>query len=511
MTTSPHVWRARAYQTGSTGRFETALEALMQAGAHLHTGGRFADLGCGTGELAAAMAARGFEVTASDAGPHLVDAARERCAGLPVTAEVRDAHDLRLPARAFEVVHSSWMLHRLADARPAIRAMARATAPGGLLVLQYSCGQPRADGFALGDVIAAVTARPAWRDRLADVPMTLYQHPLDETVALLAAEGLQTLLTDDAVRVPGGEDPDSLRPALREAVRAERLGDDADTFLDECLTALHGAGAPGPHHVRIIARRPLPHERGAARPGPVRAFPLSVGLLEVVTAAPVTPLMRRITFRTIGADPLPLTEPAETITLLWPADGAGDVVLPETGRWRFPPGTPRQHSANITVRAYDAPLLTADFYLHAGDGHAARWAAGAQPGDRVGFGGSRVHWVRDPAADWTLLLGDETALPSIAAIIETLPPGHRVITVAEAGGDAERSYLSTATQWVARGGLPARIEALDLPPGRGQIFGGAESHDIRRIRTHLLTARGLSRDQVSLQGYWARPRGQEQR
>ncbi|MYW04105.1 hypothetical protein GT354_38650, partial [Streptomyces sp. SID3343] len=48
---------------------ETAMEALALVGAHLHSGGRFADVGCGTGEVAAAMAERHFKVSATDGSP----------------------------------------------------------------------------------------------------------------------------------------------------------------------------------------------------------------------------------------------------------------------------------------------------------------------------------------------------------------------------------------------------------------------------------------------------------
>ncbi|BCY11516.1 hypothetical protein L3i22_066040 [Actinoplanes sp. L3-i22] len=516
MTATTPTWKADAYQADNTGQFETALEALMQAGAHLHTGGRFADIGCGSGELAAAMAQRGFEVTANDASPSMVDAVRERCAGLPVTAEVQDAHELTLPATSFEVVHSSWMLHWLADAGPALRAMARATTPGGLVVLQYSCGQPRAAGFALRDVTASVVDRPRWRERLAAVPLRMNHHPLDETCATLTAEGLEVLLTDDAVRVPGGEDLVSLRRALRAAAfhdQAQVLGDDADDFIDQVIQALLEAGALNPHNVRVIARRPLPAEKAApARPrGAVRAFPLSVGELHVVRVEDQTPQLRRIDFRTDGAAPLPLSEPAETLTAIWPAEGADRVVLPEVGRWKFPPDAPRQHTANLTVRAWDpaTATLTVDFYLHGEHGPAARWAAAAQPGDRLGFGGTRVHWVHDPGAAWTLLLGDETVLPSVAAIVETLPADQPIIAVLEVDDPADRAYLDTSrltVHWTARGGLEGVVRSVEFPAGRAQVFGGAETRVIQVIRTHLLTERGLGRDEVSLQGYWHRPR-----
>ncbi|MEU9886258.1 siderophore-interacting protein [Sphaerisporangium sp. NPDC051011] len=272
-------------------------------------------------------------------------------------------------------------------------------------------------------------------------------------------------------------------------------------------------------------------------------------MLEVVSATPLSPLMRRLVLRLDCDVPLPVEEPAEIITLIWPASGAAGVVLPERGRWRFPEGTPGQHWANYTVRLYDrdAGLVTIDFFGHGDEDHGAvaesdgsqstvaeadgsqstmaeadegrgsSWARTAAPGDRVGFAGTRVHWVTDPTASWTLLVGDETALPSIAAIAETLPAGRRHIAVAEVRDAAERAALDAAhpeVHWVDRGdrapgesrALTDVVRGLDLPPGRGQVWAGGESLMIQRLRRHLTRDRGLSRDQVCAMGYWSHPR-----
>ena len=245
--------RVQSSAVDPTGRIATALEALAAAGALGYAGGRLADVGCGSGEVAEAMAVHGFAVTAVDGDPVLVDATRDRCLGLPVTAELQDPQALDLSAAGFEVVHSSWLLHRLADAEHAVRAMARAAAPGGLVVLQYSHGQPRAAGFALGDVVEAVAARPPWRDRLPAAPVAVTHHPLEEVCALLRAEGLDVLDTETAVGMSGGE-----HPAAALAVRTGGLGEDATAFLGECVRALRAADALDPHHVRVVARRPRP-------------------------------------------------------------------------------------------------------------------------------------------------------------------------------------------------------------------------------------------------------------
>ncbi len=57
------------------------------------TGRRILDAGCGTGALAAELARRGAEVVAVDISPRLIEIARTRAAGLPVTWHAGDMFD----------------------------------------------------------------------------------------------------------------------------------------------------------------------------------------------------------------------------------------------------------------------------------------------------------------------------------------------------------------------------------------------------------------------------------
>src|SRR4051794_11155383 len=76
-----------------------------------------------------------------------------------------------------------------------------------------------------------------------------------------------------------------------------------------------------------------------------------------------------------------------------------------------------------TVRAWDpdAHLLTVDFVVHGDEGVAGPWAAQAAPGDALVFSGPSGGYRPDPALDWHLLLGDEAALPAIAASLGAPP------------------------------------------------------------------------------------------
>ena len=250
-----------------------------------------------------------------------------------------------------------------------------------------------------------------------------------------------------------------------------------------------------------------------ARPGR-RAFPARTGVATVTAVRPITPLMARITLGGPALDDFFVEEPGEIITLLWPAPGA-DLVLPGAG-WRFPPGVAdAQHARNYTVRAWNprTNALDVDFVLHGDHGLAARWAAAVAEGDTVGFAGPRTHWTTT-ATDWSLIVADETGLPAAAAILETLPAGHRAIALLEVHDAAERQVLATDADadvhWLLRDGaapgtttlLADAIGDLTLPGGDGRAWGGGEALAMRHVRRHLRQDRGLAAEAVSVLGYW---------
>jgi SAM-dependent methyltransferase len=108
---------------GSAAAFDPVLEELP-------AGARVLDCACGTGTLAAGLALRGFDVTASDASPEMV--ARTRALG--VRAEVRRWEELEGgPYDAVFCVGNS-ITHAL-DRRAAFAGMRRVMRDGGLLAV----------------------------------------------------------------------------------------------------------------------------------------------------------------------------------------------------------------------------------------------------------------------------------------------------------------------------------------------------------------------------------------
>ena len=127
----------------------------------------------------------------------------------------------------------------------------------------------------------------------------------------------------------------------------------------------------------------------------------------------------------------------------------------------------------MTVRRVDvaAREITVDIVVHGEHGVAGTWAAAAQPGQRMYLIGPGGAYTPDPAADWHLLAGDESALPAIAAALEALPPTAVGKAFIEVAGPEDEIGLtapeSVQVNWVYRGGradLVTEDRAGDFAP-----------------------------------------------
>src|SRR5581483_2815270 len=91
------------------------------------------DLGCGTGELATAIAARGARVVGLDASAEMIAVARERAPALEWV--IGDGEALAFDG-TFDAVFSNAALHWMTRAPAAACGIARALKPGGRLVAE---------------------------------------------------------------------------------------------------------------------------------------------------------------------------------------------------------------------------------------------------------------------------------------------------------------------------------------------------------------------------------------
>ncbi|GLW55591.1 siderophore-interacting protein [Kitasatospora phosalacinea] len=245
--------------------------------------------------------------------------------------------------------------------------------------------------------------------------------------------------------------------------------------------------------------------------------PLKYRLLDVKRVRRITPGTVRVTFAGDALEGFCEQAPTDHVKLCFAEPGRDLPVEPvvENDTWMDAPEEPV--TRDYTIRHYrrEARELDIDMVLHAG-GVGSNWAAAARPGMKLGVFGPRGSEEIDLVHDWYLLGADETALPALARWLEALPAGVRVLAFAEVAGPEDEQQLTTAADatlvWLHRGTaapgttdhLERAVRAAELPPGTGFAWIAGEANTLRPIRRHLRTERGLTRDQVDVDGYWKR-------
>jgi NADPH-dependent ferric siderophore reductase len=179
---------------------------------------------------------------------------------------------------------------------------------------------------------------------------------------------------------------------------------------------------------------------------------------------------------------------------------------------------------SYTVRDWDGERLrlTLDFVVHGDEGVAGAWAAQAKPGDHLEITGPGGAYAPSPEAGWHLMVGDDAALPAIAASLPRVAAGVPVFAVIEVDGPDHQQPLESPgdlqVTWIHRTRGPGEdpsllldaVRALSLPDGQGQAFVHGEASTVRLVRRHLVLDRGLSTEALSASGYWKLRRTDEE-
>ena len=221
----------------------------------------------------------------------------------------------------------------------------------------------------------------------------------------------------------------------------------------------------------------------------------------------LTPRMVRVTFTSPELADFGWNGPAAHIKLIFGQPGD---ALPAPGT-----SEPRPTMRTYTPRRFDreARELDVDFVLH-GEGPASTWAAQAAAGQTLTVSGPGRNYVVDTTADWFLLVGDDTAIPAIATILESLPAtttARVFIEVMDGDDEIELPRHPNATvTWLHRGPDPthaggpleATLKNYLMPEGNGRIYVACEASAMRRIRSLLLMDKTINREHVITRGYW---------
>ena len=169
---------------------------------------------------------------------------------------------------------------------------------------------------------------------------------------------------------------------------------------------------------------------------------------------------------------------------------------------------------NYTVRQFrpETGELDIDFVVHGDDGIAGPWAGSLPLGASVALIDQGCGY-RPIDADWTLLVGDESALPAIAGILRDLPRevrGHALIEVPDFDDQQEvEAPDGFSVHWIVRRpdvpiGRTAidHLQELPFPDGTVNAFAAGESKLATGARRHLINDRGVPKSNITFCGYW---------
>lgn len=162
---------------------------------------------------------------------------------------------------------------------------------------------------------------------------------------------------------------------------------------------------------------------------------------------------------------------------------------------------------------YAAQQLAIDFVVHGDQGLAGPWAAAAQPGDTLVVTGPSGGYSPSPDADWHLFAADETALPAVAAALESLAADAVGLAYIEVEDESALLDLTAPSGveliWLYRRGatagtlLAGALQQSSWREGRVHVFAHGERESMKQLRDVFFVKHGLERSQVSLSGYWA--------
>ncbi|WP_279582935.1 siderophore-interacting protein [Fodinicola feengrottensis] len=147
-------------------------------------------------------------------------------------------------------------------------------------------------------------------------------------------------------------------------------------------------------------------------------------------------------------------------------------------------------------------------------------AATAAMGDALALWGPVSAYQPAPGCRWQLLVGDETALPAIGAIVEALPAGVRAEVIVEVSDAADEQRWATAgdvrVTWLHRDGsedaVLAAVSSVDIPADAPRCYAwiAGEQSMARAVRAHLVQDRRFDREDVYFSGYWRRGKSENE-
>jgi len=201
-TRTQPIWDPAVYERYKAYRDRPALDLLLQIPGDLEPG-EIWDLGCGTGEHAALLAARhpGAQVHGLDTSAEMLARARAR----PGTVEWMQGDIAAFaPAVAPDLIFTNAALQWLPDHETLFRRLVEALAPGGVFACQLPVASDQGWRVALREAVAA----GPWAAKLAKVQGVHPTPEMEDYYRWLAPLGVTAdIWTTTYLHVLEGDDP----------------------------------------------------------------------------------------------------------------------------------------------------------------------------------------------------------------------------------------------------------------------------------------------------------------
>ncbi len=201
-------------------------------------------------------------------------------------------------------------------------------------------------------------------------------------------------------------------------------------------------------------------------------------------------------------------------------EGVDKVYLPEFDAekldWKPVAAALAPHRRTYTHRGINIEKneIYIDFVAHGDEGPASAWAIHAPIGAELGVVMRKEPHTLYEKADWYLLVGDATAIPVLAAILEDLPKTARGIAIIEVETAEDIQQIETESQveikWIINptpgqdSTLASEVKHIvsDLSEPSKFAYVAAEFTSVKDIRTLLRKEHQWNSEELHAYSYW---------
>lgn len=178
---------------------------------------------------------------------------------------------------------------------------------------------------------------------------------------------------------------------------------------------------------------------------------------------------------------------------------------------------------NYTVREFrpagqghfgETAELDIDFAMHGEDTPACEWAANTAAGTPVGLLDEGIMYQPPQHTSWSLLTGDESALPAIAGILRSAPRDLHGAAYVEITHPDDAQDLGepegVQVNWLVRSdpaaevgsAASAAVRTANLPASGVYAFLAGEQKLVSGLRRQLVHEHGIAKSDITFTGYW---------